>query len=126
MIGGVVAVGLLAGAIAIDRSRTGAEDVQVVFGEQDGLPEDLNEGQNYDAAFVIGWSGPVTMRDGLVSVFASATVTAPRTLPTTAGRSSVTRRSTTSSARSGRRARSPRPAPASTHSCSRSRTPPAT
>ena len=66
VIGGVVAVGLLAGAIAIDRSRTGAEDVQVVFGEQDGLPEDLNEGQNYDAAFVIGWSGPVTMRDGLV------------------------------------------------------------
>jgi hypothetical protein len=71
VVGGVVAVGLLAGAIAIDRSRTGAEDVQVVFGEEDGLPEELNEGQEYDAAFVIGWSGPVTMRDGLVSVFAS-------------------------------------------------------
>jgi hypothetical protein len=71
VIGGAVAVGLLAGAIAIDRSRTGAEDVQVVFGETDGLPENLNEGQEYDAAFVIGWSGPVTMRDGLVSVFAS-------------------------------------------------------
>ena len=70
-IGAAVAVGLLAGAIAIDRSRTGAEDVEVVFGEQDGLPEDLKEGQQYDAAFVIGWSGPVTMRDGLVSVFAS-------------------------------------------------------
>ena len=40
-IGAAVAVGLLAGAILIDRSRTGAEDVQVVFGEQDGLPEDL-------------------------------------------------------------------------------------
>jgi hypothetical protein len=38
VIGGVVAVGLLAAAIAIDRSRTGAADVQVVFGEQDGLP----------------------------------------------------------------------------------------
>ena len=66
-----MAVGLLAGAIAIDRSRTDAEDVKVVFGEEDGLPEDLDEGQQYDAAFVIGWSGPVTMRDGLVSVFAS-------------------------------------------------------
>ena len=71
VIGGAVAVVLLAGAIAIDRSQTGAEDVQVVFGEEDGLPEELNEGQGYDAAFVIGWSGPVTMRDGLVSVFAS-------------------------------------------------------
>ena len=66
-----MAVGLLAGAIAIDRSRTDAETVQVVFGEEDGLPEDLDEGQQYDAAFVIGWSGPVTMRDGLISVFAS-------------------------------------------------------
>ena len=71
VIGGAVAVGLLAGAIAIDRSRTGAEDVQVVFGEQDSLPEELNEGQEYYAAFVIGWSGPVTMRDGMISVFAS-------------------------------------------------------
>jgi len=71
VIGGAVAAGLLVGAIVIDRSRTGAEDVQVVFGEEDGLPEDLNEGQIYDAAFVIGWSGPVTMRDGLISVFAS-------------------------------------------------------
>ena len=71
VIGGAVAVGLLVGAIALDRSRTGAEDVTVVFGEEDGLPEDLNEGQQYDAAFVIGWSGPVTMRDGLISVFAS-------------------------------------------------------
>ena len=44
VIGGAVAVGLLAGAIAIDRSRTGAEDVQVVFGEEDGLPEDLERG----------------------------------------------------------------------------------
>ena len=101
MIGGVVAVGLLAGAIVIDRSRTGAEDVQVVFGEQDGLPEDLNEGQNYDAAFVIGWSGPVTMRDGLVSVFASRRGDTSRTLPTTAGRRSATGSSTTSSVRSG-------------------------
>ena len=66
-----MAVGLLAGAIAIDRSRTDAETVQVVFGEEDGLPEDLDEGQQYAAAFVIGWSGPVTMRDGLISVFAS-------------------------------------------------------
>jgi hypothetical protein len=71
VVGGVVAVGLLAGAIAIDRSRTGAEDVQVVFGDEDGLPEEINEGQDYNAAFVIGWSGPVTMRDGLISVFAS-------------------------------------------------------
>jgi hypothetical protein len=71
VVGGAVAVGLLAGAIAIDRSRTDAEKVQVVFGEEDGLPEDLDEGQQYDAAFVIGWSGPVTMRDGLISVFAS-------------------------------------------------------
>jgi hypothetical protein len=71
VIGGVVAVGLLAGAIAIDRSRTDAEDVQVVFGEEDGLPEELNEGQQYDAAFVIGWSGPVMMRDGVISIFAS-------------------------------------------------------
>ena len=71
VIGAAVAVGLLAGAIAIDRSRTGAEDVQVVFGEEDGLPEELNEGEAYHAAFVIGWSGPVTMRDGLISVFAS-------------------------------------------------------
>jgi hypothetical protein len=69
--GAVAAVGLLVGAIVIDRTRTGAEDVQVVFGEKDGLPENLTEGHKYDAAFVIGWSGPVTMRDGLVSVFAS-------------------------------------------------------
>ena len=43
----------------------------MVFGESDGLSDDLQEGAGYTAAFSIGWSGPVPMRDGLVSVFAS-------------------------------------------------------
>jgi hypothetical protein len=70
-IGAVVAVGLLVGAVVFDRNRSGAEPVEVVFGEGDGLPEELAVGAAYSPAFVVGWSGPVEMRDGVVSVFAS-------------------------------------------------------
>jgi hypothetical protein len=70
-IGAVVAVGLLVGAVLFDRNQSGAEPVEVVFGEDDGLPEELAVGAAYSPAFVIGWSGPVEMRDGKVSVYAS-------------------------------------------------------
>jgi hypothetical protein len=71
VVGAAVAVGLVAGAIILDRRDTEAEPVSVVFGEGDGLPEEIEEGSAYKAAFVIGWTGPVPMRDGQVSVFAS-------------------------------------------------------
>jgi len=70
-IGAVVAVALLVGAILLDRNQSGAEPVEVVFGEDNGLPEELAVGAAYSPAFVVGWSGPVEMRDGAVSVFAS-------------------------------------------------------
>jgi hypothetical protein len=70
-IGALVAVGLLVGAVLFDRNQSGAEPVEVVFGEDDGLPEELAVGAAYSPAFVVGWSGPVEMRDGVVSVFAS-------------------------------------------------------
>jgi hypothetical protein len=67
LIAGAVAVTV----IALDRRGTSAEPVEVVFGNSDDLPEELEEGAAYKAAFTIGWTGPVQMRDGLVSVFAS-------------------------------------------------------
>jgi hypothetical protein len=69
--GVLIAGGLAATVIALDRNDTEAEPVEVVFGNEDGLAEELEEGVAYKAAFVIGWSGPVPMRDGVVSVFAS-------------------------------------------------------
>jgi hypothetical protein len=69
--GAIVAVAIVAGVVAYASRGTEAEHVEVVFGENDGLPDELEEGAAYRAAFVIGWTGPVTMRDGLVSVFAS-------------------------------------------------------
>ena len=71
VIGATLVVGLVAGAFALDRRSTEAEPVEVVFGEEDGLPDELEAGAAYHAAFVIGWTGPVPMRDGKVSVFAS-------------------------------------------------------
>ena len=69
--GVLIAGGLVATVVVLDRNDTEAEPVEVVFGDEDGLAEELEEGVAYKAAFVIGWSGPVPMRDGVVSVFAS-------------------------------------------------------
>jgi hypothetical protein len=71
VVGVLLAGGVAATVIALDRRDTEADPVEVVFGESDDLPEQLEEGAAYKAAFVIGWSGPVQMRDGVVSVFAS-------------------------------------------------------
>lgn len=71
LVGSVVAVGVMVGAIALDRQRTERPPVQVIFGDDDGLPEELVELDNYVAAFEIEWTGPVRMRDGEVRVFAS-------------------------------------------------------
>jgi hypothetical protein len=64
-------VGLISGALALAGGGPEADPVQVVFGESDGLPETIDAGNEYRAAFVIEWSGPLGMRDGVVSVFAS-------------------------------------------------------
>jgi hypothetical protein len=67
----VFAVALAGGIFWMVRGEAAADAVKVVFGNSDGLPEELVEGHAYRAAFVIGWSGPVALRDGRVSVFAS-------------------------------------------------------
>jgi hypothetical protein len=71
----VAAVAAVAGGVF---ALTGGDDeekkdVEVVFGLSDGLPETLNTGSHYRAAFVVEWHGPVAERDGIVSVFASRT-----------------------------------------------------
>jgi hypothetical protein len=71
VVGVLLAGGVAATVIALDRRDTEADPVEVVFGDGDDLPEQLEEGAAYKAAFVIGWTGPVQMRDGVVSVFAS-------------------------------------------------------
>jgi hypothetical protein len=71
IVGVVAAVGILVGVVFYDRNGTEAEHVEVVFGETDGMPDELEPGAAYRAAFVIGWTGPVTMRDGTVRVYAS-------------------------------------------------------
>ena len=57
-------------AVVLDRGKTDANPVEVIFGDNNGLPEEIVEGGDYIAAFQIEWTGPVTMRDGEVSVFA--------------------------------------------------------
>jgi hypothetical protein len=73
MVGSVAAVVLLVGAVALDRQRTDTPAVEVIFGDDNGLPDTLAEGGNYVAAFDIEWTGPVSMRGGQVSVFKSRT-----------------------------------------------------
>lgn len=67
----LLVVVLVSIAVALDRNKTDANPVEVIFGDSNGLPEEIVEGGEYIAAFQIEWTGPVTMRDGEVSVFAS-------------------------------------------------------
>jgi hypothetical protein len=69
--GGLLVAVLVVAAVLLDRGKTDANPVEVIFGDSNGLPEEIIEGGQYIAAFQIEWTGPVTMRDGEVSVFAS-------------------------------------------------------
>jgi len=71
VVGSVMAVGLLVGAVVVDRQRTDAPAVEVIFADSDGLPDALAEGDHYIATFSVEWTGPVTMRNGSASVFVS-------------------------------------------------------
>jgi len=71
LVGSVLAIGLLIIAVALDRHRTDRPPVEVDFGDSNGIPEDIEEGEKYVATFQLEWKGPVSMRDGSVSVFAS-------------------------------------------------------
>ena len=71
VLGVLLVAGLVVVAVVLDRKQTDANPVEVIFGQSDGLPEEIVEGGEYIAAFQIEWTGPVTMRDGEVSVFSS-------------------------------------------------------
>jgi hypothetical protein len=73
LVGSVAAAALLIGAVVLDRQRTDTPDVEVIFGDDNGLPDMLAEGGSYVASFDIEWTGPVSMRGGEVSVFKSRT-----------------------------------------------------
>lgn len=73
LFGSVGAAALLIGAVVLDRQRTDAPEVEVIFGDDNGLPDVLVESSNYVASFDIEWTGPVSMRGGEVSVFKSRT-----------------------------------------------------
>jgi hypothetical protein len=81
ILGSVLAVGLVAGAVLLDQRRTEEADVEVIYGDEDGLPEVLLEGDEYVATFDIEWTGPVSMRDGQVNVFKSRTGDATEDAP---------------------------------------------
>jgi hypothetical protein len=66
-----LAVAVVGGAMALGGGGDGVDEVKVVFSQSDGLPETLAAGAPYRAAFVVEWRGPLTMRDGVVSVSAS-------------------------------------------------------
>ena len=46
LIGSVAAAALLVGAVALDRQRTETPEVEVIFGDDNGLPETLTEGSS--------------------------------------------------------------------------------
>jgi hypothetical protein len=74
VVGSMVAAGLIAGFVAIERD--GGDDdkteLTVVFGEGDELPDTLAANTHYRAAFTVEWKGGVVgERDGILSVFAS-------------------------------------------------------
>ncbi len=71
LVGSVMAIGLLILAIALDRQRTDEPPVEVAFGDSNGVADEIAEGEKYVATFQLEWEGPVSMRDGSVSVFAS-------------------------------------------------------
>ena len=71
LVGSVMALALLILAVVLDRQRTDGAAINVVFGDSNGVPDEIEEGEKYVASFSIEWIGPVSMRDGSVSVFAS-------------------------------------------------------
>ena len=71
IVGVIAGVGLLVGIVALERERVEAPMLEVVFGQDDGLPETLTSGRTYEATFSIQWDGPVELRDGLVFVYLS-------------------------------------------------------
>jgi hypothetical protein len=71
LVGSVLAVGLLVIVVVLDRHRTDRPPVEVDFGDSNAIPEQIEEGEKYVATFQLVWKGPVSMRDGSVSVFAS-------------------------------------------------------
>jgi hypothetical protein len=71
LVGSVLAIGLLMLAVVLDRQRTDTPPVKVEFVDSNGVPDEIAEGEKYVATFQLEWEGPVSMRDGSVSVFAS-------------------------------------------------------
>jgi hypothetical protein len=71
VVGSVWLVGAAAGVLVSACDGDGDGQVAVVFGENDGLPDELDSNSQYRATFTIDWSGPVSDRDGEARVFAS-------------------------------------------------------
>jgi hypothetical protein len=71
VIGLIAGVGMVMGTVAVERERRSEPDVEIVLGLDDGLPDELRSGQEYEADIQVEWTGPLWMRDGLISVYVS-------------------------------------------------------
>jgi hypothetical protein len=67
----VVALGLAAGAMLLSGDDEPRPEVSVVFGDGNGLPDELVENSEYRATFTIDWEGPTAISDGQANVYAS-------------------------------------------------------
>ena len=75
VVGSMVAAGLIAGVVAVERDGDDGEqlpELKVVFAQGNELPDTLAAGADYRAAFTVEWTGGVVgQRDGILRVFAS-------------------------------------------------------
>lgn len=71
VIGLLAGVGMIMGTVAVERERRSEPDVEIVLGLDDGLPDELRSGQQYEADIQVEWTGPLWLRDGLISVYVS-------------------------------------------------------
>jgi hypothetical protein len=74
VVGSMVAAGLIAGVVAVERDGEGEQlpELKVVFAQGNELPDTLAAGADYRAAFTVEWTGGVVgQRDGVLRVFAS-------------------------------------------------------
>lgn len=67
----LLAVGVTVGIVARSGDDGSDVDVSVVFGDSNGLPDDLVENTAYRATFTIDWEAPTAISDGQAHVYAS-------------------------------------------------------
>lgn len=71
VIGLIVGLTMVTGGYVAERERRAEPEVEVILGVDDGLPDELRSGRSYHAKISVEWTGELSERDGMVSVYVS-------------------------------------------------------